>query len=718
MRLRILFALAAVLACSGDPVAPPPPTGTVGSLDGVTRNAITGEPLEGAEIVVAGLAAFSGSDGRFRIDSVPPGRQPLSAAQGGYVSLVDSVAIDAGVTTTVELALVEGAAPPPTPTGVIARAEGPGSVRVSWQAVAGADAYTVYWGTSPGVTPSNADHIANASNPFLHSGLSGGTTYFYIVTATGPDGESGPSAEVSAIPQGDIEVRLFMPRGWSGLADSAFHVGVIVTSVSQIASVTAQVGSSSAPLTFDLNLGHWVGTVSLGGLPSPSDQTLVVTANDVLGASAQISIPIRYDRPPAVTLTLPTPGAVATPSTHVVATCTDDGASGCTDFSIVAYDGHIDRFVLLTGSNHVDQVLSLAAFDGQSVELRAEGTDASQQLAQVSTKVYVDGSPHLIPVTNAGRGILLDADATRLLALDSLGTTDTLRVVNRASQASSVAFTQADPLFFQSAALTPAGAIFMATTALATQPLLVEWRGATLDILSEDQNLEGLTVRNGFALWNTGDSHTPILIRRDLAARTNVTVSNNAGDNTNDVAPNGDVVYWSNDFDIFSWHAGTTTPLTSDGTATFDFYPVTDGVHVVYTKRTGVIGPESIVLSDPGGDIVLATFASGLSGRTHYLVNGGWIAFTRPYQTGTAQIWTRSPAGVETQVSALGQNSWLDLLSPSGEVVFSSPLINSDRRYRAAAGSPPTDIGSGLGRALYIGGQLHVLLGATLFRVD
>jgi hypothetical protein len=60
----------------------------------------------------------------------------------------------------------------------------------------------------------------------------------------------------------------------------------------------------------------------------------------------------------------------------------------------------------------------------------------------------------------------------------------------------------------------------------------------------------------------------------------------------------------------------------------------------------------------------------------------------------------------------------VDLLSPSGEVVFTSPGTKVYRRYRAAPGGPPTDIGSGLGRPLYIGGQLHVLLGGTLFRVD
>jgi len=50
----------------------------------------------------------------------------------------------------------------------------------------------------------------------------------------------------------------------------------------------------------------------------------------------------------------------------------------------------------------------------------------------------------------------------------------------------------------------------------------------------------------------------------------------------------------------------------------------------------------------------------------------------------------------------------------TGEVVFDV----QGRRYRAAAGISPVDIGSFHGRPLYIDGVLHVALGATLFIVN
>jgi len=91
-------------------------------------------------------------------------------------------------------------APPSAPTGVQAVA-GNGQVTVSWNAVAGATSYNLYWGTSPGVTKQNGTKIAGASSPYVHTGLTNGTTYYYVVTAQNANGESVESGEVSATPQ-------------------------------------------------------------------------------------------------------------------------------------------------------------------------------------------------------------------------------------------------------------------------------------------------------------------------------------------------------------------------------------------------------------------------------------------------------------------------------------------------------------------------------------
>jgi subtilisin family serine protease len=65
--------------------------------------------------------------------------------------------------------------------------------------------YDLYWSTSSPVTKTNGTKIGNVTSPYLHSGLSNGTTYYYTVVASNLHGESAESAEVSTKPG---------PRAW------------------------------------------------------------------------------------------------------------------------------------------------------------------------------------------------------------------------------------------------------------------------------------------------------------------------------------------------------------------------------------------------------------------------------------------------------------------------------------------------------------------------
>lgn len=61
--------------------------------------------------------------------------------------------------------------------------------------------YNIYWSLVPGVTVSD-NKIAGVTSPYLHSGLTPGITYYYVITAFNTDisSESAPSAEVSCVP--------------------------------------------------------------------------------------------------------------------------------------------------------------------------------------------------------------------------------------------------------------------------------------------------------------------------------------------------------------------------------------------------------------------------------------------------------------------------------------------------------------------------------------
>ena len=94
---------------------------------------------------------------------------------------------------------------PSAPTGVTATA-GNGQATISWTAVGGASSYNLYMATQSGVTKSNYAALTggmkhlSVTSPYVHTGLSNGTAYYFIVTAVNVSGESVESAQVSATP--------------------------------------------------------------------------------------------------------------------------------------------------------------------------------------------------------------------------------------------------------------------------------------------------------------------------------------------------------------------------------------------------------------------------------------------------------------------------------------------------------------------------------------
>lgn len=88
--------------------------------------------------------------------------------------------------------------PPATPTGLQASA-GDGSVSLSWSASSGATSYNLKRSTSATGTFST---IASPATPSAtDSGVTNGTTYYYVVSAVNAQGESADSSATSATPQ-------------------------------------------------------------------------------------------------------------------------------------------------------------------------------------------------------------------------------------------------------------------------------------------------------------------------------------------------------------------------------------------------------------------------------------------------------------------------------------------------------------------------------------
>jgi Carboxypeptidase regulatory-like domain len=715
--LIVGLALGIVLAC-GDPNDSGP---TVGTLAGTVHDAETDAPLEGVLLVVAGRQGQSAADGTFEIDSVPTGTQQVTVSMAGYVGQAVEIEVEGGETATLALELVPDLGPP-GPTNVTAATDdgAPGTVIVMWDAVEGATGYTVYWGTHSPVNAEQGTAVPNAPKPFVHSELSAGTTYYYAVVAHGPDGDTRPSAEVSATPDGPISIRFVNPTP-TQIVDARFVVSVEISSVFQLLGATAQVEDLTDELTYIPASDEWEGFFDVGDMPSPSFRTVHYTATDAMGNVARTAVLVRLDRLPVVTMSQPQDDALASPSIRVVATCMDDNPAGCESLTISVSDGS-RTITKAVGQATVDQVISLAEFDGQVVDLRAGGRDVVQdrihRTPSVTRTVYVDATPGLTAVATSGSGTLIDADAVALLAVD--GQSDgfpagALRIVDRVSGQSTVIHDQL-PELARAGALFPGGAIFFTRGDVSGS--MWEWRNGTSSVISTGVSETSFEVEGSFAIWTSSDG----LIRRDVTSGTNVNVV--SGNTNGDVAATGEVVWAGRD--VFLFEDGINTQLTSDGGDELgNVSPVTDGINVVYQRRSFPPAdfPGSIMLVAPGDDIVLGADIGdrspfGIEPHDDYEVADGWIAFGRLDVSSTQQIWRRSPDGEEAQVSAFGEPSTIEAMGPDGEVVFTSNATGTVRRYRARVGESPEDVSTGLGKPVYIDGQLHLMMGATLLDVD
>ncbi len=83
---------------------------------------------------------------------------------------------------------------------LIATATSPSTVSLSWANVNGAASYKIYYSTTSGAASGSA-FFTSTENSYTHTGLTNGTTYYYVVRAVDSSGqESAPGNEVAATP--------------------------------------------------------------------------------------------------------------------------------------------------------------------------------------------------------------------------------------------------------------------------------------------------------------------------------------------------------------------------------------------------------------------------------------------------------------------------------------------------------------------------------------
>ncbi len=199
------------------------PTDTVIPVTGVTitagatANVVMGKTLQLTANVLPNNAdqriTWSSSDDTIATVSDTGLVEPKSA---GSVTITAASTADNTQEATIAVMVKEANRAPGAPTDITATA-GDGEVTISWTApadtgITGGDGttgviekYTVYWGTSGGVTPATAgsnkkDATGGTASSLVIDSLINDTTYYFIVTATNATDESAISDEASATP--------------------------------------------------------------------------------------------------------------------------------------------------------------------------------------------------------------------------------------------------------------------------------------------------------------------------------------------------------------------------------------------------------------------------------------------------------------------------------------------------------------------------------------
>jgi hypothetical protein len=160
-----------------------------------------------------------------------------SASQSAIAHLADVAVSNNAISMTVPsqsitLLVIPGGSvvvtPPPAPTG-LAGAPGNGTVALSWNSASGATSYSVKRAGGSGGPYTTVGTISGLT--YTDSGLTNGTTYYYVVSSSNSAGSSANSSEIAATPSAPVLT-------WSSSATATPSTVVAGLGVSITATVT------------------------------------------------------------------------------------------------------------------------------------------------------------------------------------------------------------------------------------------------------------------------------------------------------------------------------------------------------------------------------------------------------------------------------------------------------------------------------------------------
>ncbi|MFC5472155.1 glycoside hydrolase family 6 protein [Cohnella suwonensis] len=174
---------------------------------------------------------------------------------------------------------------PAAPTGLTATA-GNAQVALSWTASSGATSYTVKRATTSGGPYTNVAAGVTATS-YTNTGLTNGTAYYYVVSASNSTGESANSAQASATPSAGTQIPA-APTGLTATAGNA-QVALSWTASSGATSYSVKRATTSGGPYTNVATGVTATSYTNTGLTNGTAYYYVVSASNSAGESANSS---------------------------------------------------------------------------------------------------------------------------------------------------------------------------------------------------------------------------------------------------------------------------------------------------------------------------------------------------------------------------------------------------------------------------------------------
>src|SRR5215475_8236470 len=296
-------------------------------------------------------------------------------------------------------ALGGGTGPPPVPTGLTATA-GNAQVQLSWNASTGATGYNVKRATTSGGPYTTVGAVTGTA--FTNTGLTNGTTYFFVVSATNANGESANSSQVSATPTAPNFTLSANPS-----------------------SLTINLGASGTSTIAITRSGGFTGAVTLSASGLPSGVTAAFNPASATGTSSVLTLTASGAVTlGAATVTVTGTGGGLTRTTSIGLTVNDSGGGtgGVTVTPVINSNGPWFNEQAISLSNTTGVITSLSI---TIVVQRTTGVSFNGQYNTVGSQILQSNSSTATTITyqfNLAAGQTLGMGTNRIFAAQMSGT--------------------------------------------------------------------------------------------------------------------------------------------------------------------------------------------------------------------------------------------------------------------------------------------------------